>query len=288
MQNGNFNTKAASERLEQLAIERAAFRRAGVQLAELTRLKEWASLYKVYQSNTDSKTWHIVHKKDNIEMVDPKELEELVVSIQGIIWKQDLPPFVQEIRRPTQNRKRFLRQSVTLTGCGTPTFEQGLKTIMDVQALFDRHIPANKIDECTFIDKCDKHLGIHLTNRYFTPRWESPAEEAVPFTTDVDPSGILAALAGHDFFHGEQNIVKYHDRQIVQGGAVKYETISPVRFRVGDIVEAKATFMLVPIREGRFKLSAVLRSLTLLDTSFAQTSAQASNTIRKTVGAWYI
>ncbi|KAK2459290.1 hypothetical protein APHAL10511_008692 [Amanita phalloides] len=94
---------------------------------------------------------------------------------------------------------------------------------------------------------------------------------------DVDPSGILAALAGDDFFHGEQNVVKYYNRKIVQGGAVKYEAIAPVRFRVGDIVEAKATLMLVPIREGRFKLTAVLRSLTLLDTSFAQTSAHASN-----------
>lgn len=39
-----------------------------------------------------------MHRKDNAELVDPKELEELVVSVQGIIWKQDLPPFEQEIR----------------------------------------------------------------------------------------------------------------------------------------------------------------------------------------------
>ena len=30
--------------------------------------------------------------------------------------------------------------------------------------------------------------------------------------------------------------------------------------------------MLVPVQQGRFKLIAVLRSLTLLDTSFAQVS----------------
>ena len=92
---------------------------------------------------------------------------------------------------------------------------------MDAQDLFDRHLAANKMAECTIIDKYNNYLSIHLTNRYFTPRQESPAEEAIPFPPDVDPCGILATLAGHDFFHGEQNVVKYYNRKIVQGGAVK-------------------------------------------------------------------
>lgn len=50
----------------------------------------------------------------------------------------------------------------------------------------------------------------------------------------------------------------------------RYENISPVRFRVGDIVEAKATLMLIPLRGGHFKISAVLRSLTIIDATFTQ------------------
>ena len=50
----------------------------------------------------------------------------------------------------------------------------------------------------------------------------------------------------------------------------RYENISPVRFRVGDIVEAKATLMLIPLRGGQFKLTAVLRSLTIVDTTCTQ------------------
>jgi hypothetical protein len=53
----------------------------------------------------------------------------------------------------------------------------------------------------------------------------------------------------------------------------RYEPIPPVRFRVGDIVEAKATLMLIPLRQGHFKLTAILRTITLLDTSFAKVGA---------------
>jgi hypothetical protein len=114
-----------------------------------------------------------------------------------------------------------LRQSLTLTGCGTPTFEQGIRNILEVQNLFDRHIPANKLDECTLVANCGDGLGIHLSNRYFTPRHEAPAEKAVELTSDIDPSGILAALASDQFFHGEQNVVKYYTRTVVDGGAIK-------------------------------------------------------------------
>ena len=60
--------------------------------------------------------------------------------------------------------------------------------------------------------------------------------------------------------------------------AIRYEAIPPVRFRVGDIVEAKATLMLIPIHQSHFKLTAVLRSLTLLDTSFAQVCTKGNIT----------
>ena len=51
---------------------------------------------------------------------------------------------------------------------------------------------------------------------------------------------------------------------------LRYETIAPVTFRVGDIVEAKATLMVLPLRGGNFKLTAVLRGITILDTTYTQ------------------
>jgi hypothetical protein len=123
--------------------------------------------------------------------------------------------------RPNALRVKFLRQSVTLTSFGTSTFEKGVKALDDVLQFFDRHIPENKLDECMIIDKCGDHLGIHLTNRYFTSRHESPNGSHIPFTSFVDPSGYLANLVGGSYFHGEQNVVKYYNRAIVKGGAIK-------------------------------------------------------------------
>jgi hypothetical protein len=119
------------------------------------------------------------------------------------------------------NRIRFLRQSVTLAGYGTPTFEKGIQAILDVQDFFNRNIPANKLDECTIIEKCGEALGLHMTNRYFMPRRETTSETEVALTPDIDPSGILAGVVGDHFFHGEQNVVKYYNRRVVHGGAIK-------------------------------------------------------------------
>lgn len=35
---------------------------------------------------------------DNIALVDPAEVEEVVVTVQGVLWKHDLPPFTERIR----------------------------------------------------------------------------------------------------------------------------------------------------------------------------------------------
>jgi hypothetical protein len=50
----------------------------------------------------------------------------------------------------------------------------------------------------------------------------------------------------------------------------RYEEMAPVKFREGDIVEAQLSFSLVPIKRGFYKMIAVLRSVTLLDSSFSQ------------------
>jgi hypothetical protein len=46
--------------------------------------------------------------------------------------------------------------------------------------------------------------------------------------------------------------------------------ISLAHFHIGDIVEAKATLMLVPMRGGEHKLMVILCSLTLLDATFSE------------------
>jgi hypothetical protein len=125
------------------------------------------------------------------------------------------------LSRAESNRIRYLRQSVTLTGFGTPTFENGIKGLLQVHELFDRHVPENKLDECSIVDKCDDFLGVHLSNRYFSSWHENPTGAHIPFAPMVDPSGFLTSLVKTQYFHGEQNVVKYYNRSVDSRGVIK-------------------------------------------------------------------
>ena len=50
----------------------------------------------------------------------------------------------------------------------------------------------------------------------------------------------------------------------------------PVKFCIGDLVEAQLTLMLVPLRGDQYKLTPVLRCLTMLDSKFSQVNNKSS------------
>ena len=43
------------------------------------------------------------------------------------------------------------------------------------------------------------------------------------------------------------------------------QEVSPTRYRIGDIVEAQVSFVVFPIKEGKFKMALILRAIALLD-----------------------
>jgi len=47
----------------------------------------------------------------------------------------------------------------------------------------------------------------------------------------------------------------------------RYDSINPIKFRPGDIIEAQVSFVCVSLRNARYKMLVVLRALTILDTS---------------------
>lgn len=51
---------------------------------------------------------------------------------------------------------------------------------------------------------------------------------------------------------------------------VRFIPTSPVKFQVGDIVEVQVSFDVLPLGDGKFKTSMILRSITLLDGSQTQ------------------
>jgi len=48
------------------------------------------------------------------------------------------------------------------------------------------------------------------------------------------------------------------------------EAVNPQIFRVGDIVEAQVSFIAVPLKDKKYKMIVVLRSIALLNGTFSQ------------------
>ena len=48
------------------------------------------------------------------------------------------------------------------------------------------------------------------------------------------------------------------------------EAMNPQNFHIGDIIEAQISFIAVPLKDNKYKMIAVLRSIVLLDASFTQ------------------
>jgi len=182
---------------------------------------------------------------------------------------------------------KYLRQGVSLTGLGTPLFDSSIQAIMDIYALFCRSVPRDKLQPCSFTDHYGQYTGIEMANRFFSPRKDFPTSKSIPFSTDIDPKGILARVAGTSFIHMEQNVVAYYECSVAPNGNTRcveqiykpkiivqqicsYKEIAPVKFCVGDLVEAQITLMVVPLRGEQYKLTPVLRCLTMLEAKFSQ------------------
>jgi len=52
----------------------------------------------------------------------------------------------------------------------------------------------------------------------------------------------------------------------------RYEQCKPQVFRVGDIVEAQVSFVIIPVKGGRCKMLTVLQSLALIKGFFKKVS----------------
>ena len=46
--------------------------------------------------------------------------------------------------------------------------------------------------------------------------------------------------------------------------------MNPQNFCIGDIIKAQISFIVVPLKDNKYKMIAVLRSIVLLDASFTQ------------------
>jgi hypothetical protein len=118
--------------------------------------------------------------------------------------------FTADNNSSTSKQVRHLRQSVSLTGLGTPYFDEVISGIKDVLTTFSRCVAVDKLAPCNLVDTCDNYTSIDLSNRYFSPKKDVPDELRIPLTKDIDPKGYLALAAGKNYVHSENNVVRYY------------------------------------------------------------------------------
>jgi hypothetical protein len=115
------------------------------------------------------------------------------------------------IRRIASERRRFLRQGITLTGANSTVFDEVINAIISVYSGFSRHMPENSLLPWTPSDLHQQN-GIDVSNRYFEPRHLVDPQTIMPLSVDVDPHGVLQQLQSSDLVHTTENNVEYYER----------------------------------------------------------------------------
>ena len=160
--------------------------------------------------------------------------------------------------------------------------------IPDIAALFTRAMSEDKIQPNAIIGGQEDLTTLNASNRYFTPRKDAQMAKELVFHQDVDPYGNLTRLLGTALVHIEENDVSYYERvSSTHAGDTRYipskvcsinltplncryVAVKPACLSIGDIVELQVSFIMVPLRDSKFKVTMVLRSILVLDRTYTQ------------------
>ncbi|KAK0500119.1 hypothetical protein EDD18DRAFT_1102303 [Armillaria luteobubalina] len=226
------------------------------------------------KKDDDVGTWRIVRHGNNKGAV-----EEIVFTITGAINMLDLPPITRETRNQKE-KARFLSQTIRLTGLGSKGFEDAVNAIKVVQQMGEQEFKEGELEDWK-PSVVQGYTIVELSNRYFRPHTASNEEESVPFSTDVDPEGILGRLMQHKLMHMDNNIVSYFKGEIDNRGKKRYTMAKPQIFRVGDIVEAQCSMVFLRSNNSAVRLKPVLRAIVLVNCDHSMKSTYIERFIKK-------
>ncbi|KAF8897107.1 hypothetical protein CPB84DRAFT_1848029 [Gymnopilus junonius] len=217
-----YDTGRVGQVLERLAQERIDNPYAMLHLSEMMNEPNWATKYEPLHCGVPA-AWRLIQQgPGGIE--DRSNKEEVVVAIQGIVAKKDLPPFEEKVSM-NSTHAQFLRQSVTLVGFHTPTFAKAVTNALELHAFLGRSVSHNNLEQCSI----------------------APSAQEYPFSPNVDLKGYLAAAVGRTLAHIEDNIVQYYEMTTNYAGDTKFTCAKPIKVQVGDIVEVQVSIILVPL-----------------------------------------
>jgi hypothetical protein len=98
-----------------------------------------------------------------------------------------------------------------MTGFETASFQASADNLASIYAIFSRCVPPTKLQPW-IVDKYEGHCSVHASNRLFSVRADAPTDLAVELGRDIDPDGRLIGLAQGQYFHGDDNKVRYWER----------------------------------------------------------------------------
>ncbi|KAK7019817.1 hypothetical protein VNI00_017906 [Paramarasmius palmivorus] len=180
---------------------------------------------------------------------------------------------------------KALQQRVLLTGLNTSTFTDALEGLAIMNNVLRLNVRDDNPKPLAVV--VDGFTALDISNRYFTSRRFAQEDEHIPFSTDIDPNGILEGLRGHSMVHTSDNVVEYYQR-VEANGVHRFNKIRPAQIKKGDIVEIQCTLTLVEFRVNDYKQARteyntklVLRSITLLDRSFSEKMRLANTSMTK-------
>lgn len=101
-----------------------------------------------------------------------------------------------------------MRQAITITGLGIPSFDKALENIERIQIAFLTSMGGDEVEPLQ-PGSFQGHLAIDAHNRYYTKKRFAPGQELHAFHPMTDPYGVLASLQNFEFVHIEDNHVDY-------------------------------------------------------------------------------
>lgn len=101
-----------------------------------------------------------------------------------------------------------MKQSIRLTGLGSDQFKSAIDGLANIAIFMGEKLEQGDIESWTPARfRCWQALEV--ANRYFVHQNSEGDMVSVPLSTDIDPNGVLATLAGDEWVHTEDNIVSY-------------------------------------------------------------------------------
>ncbi|KAK0460837.1 hypothetical protein IW261DRAFT_1633520 [Armillaria novae-zelandiae] len=212
------------------------------------------------QKDMDDSVWQLV--KGNRD-----DVEELVFSCTGVMCEANLPPI---------DKAFTLSQSITVTGLGCASFNDAIATLQEMKLTAEREFKHGMLDKWT----PSTYRGFPtftLSNQYFRTVKEGAQHEAIPFSNDVDPVGILQRLGKTDMVHTEDNIVQYFKAHTDDEGKRRFQRARPQLFRIGDVIEAQCSIIVFKTKGIKHRMKLVLHAIALLDCDITLDAKWKSN-----------